>query len=358
MTRPQPYTIQVLQDLFKNGELPDVSDLWIEAQFGAVARVHYRDGGVRLVQLNDIGVNSSSAVAFVKDKGHTRVMLDQQGYKHPRGVSVLLPWWARRVGLDPDPLGPDAALLPDAGVQFATELGFPVFVKSAHGSLGRSVWRCDTPTEVAEALHQCELRRVRVAVIEQAVELPDYRLFVLDGDVPIAYERVPLMVHGDGHSSIADLLAALRETAARSGRQLRIADDDSRIARTLAREGLTLGSVLRPGSSVRLLDVSNLSTGGTLHDVSDRVGAQWVDLAVSITRDFGLRCCGVDIACEDITGPVGQYAIFELNGTPGLDHYASGSVQRDARARAVLTRVFAASPAVLPPSGASPTFQT
>lgn len=355
ITRPQPYTIQVLQDLFKNGELLDVADLWIEPTFGAVARVSYQDGAVRVVQLNDVGVNASAAVAFVKDKGHTRVMLDHFGYKHPSGVSVLLPWWAQRVGLDPDPLGPDAALLPDAGISHAaSELGFPVFVKSAHGSLGRSVWRCDTAAEVAEALNQCERRRIRVAVIEQAVDLPDYRLFVLDGDVPIAYERMPLMVHGDGQHTVGELFAATRESALDDGRPLRISADDSRIERTLQRQGLTARSVVAPGQKVRLLDVSNLSTGGGLNDVSEQMGAQWVELAIAITQDFGLRCCGVDIACADITGPVGEYAILELNGTPGLDHYAFGSTERDARARAVLARIFASSPAVPPvPSAVS-----
>jgi len=343
--RPQPYAVQVLRDLHKNGQLPEVTDLWVEPSFGAVAQAHYADGGCRIVRINDLGVNSSAAVALVKDKGHTRQALERLGYSHPRGMTVLMPWWAQRMGSDLSPDGPDAWQLPAAAVEFVSlELGFPVYVKSAHGSLGRSVWRCDTEAEMLAAFEQCQRKRVRVAVVEQAVELPDYRLFVIGGEVPIAYERVPLHVVGDGERTIAELCAQVHTTAADRGRFITVDVDDQRIAQRLARAGLTLHSTPPDGEVVRLLDVFNLSTGGMLRDVSDELGAGWADLAVQISADFGLACCGVDLACADITGPLGEYFVLELNGTPGLDHYAAASVPGDARARGVLASVFAASP--------------
>jgi hypothetical protein len=345
MTRPQPYTVQVLQDLHKNGELPEVAELWVEPSFGVVAHARYTNGSVRMVHVNDIGANAAAAVSLVKDKGHTRRLLHQFGYNHPTGMDVLLPWWATRLGITPD--SAVAASFPEAGVSFAAELGFPVYVKSAHGSLGRSVWRCDDEADVAAAFDRCAKRRVRVAVVEQAIDMPDYRLFVLDGEVPIAYERMPLTVTGDGQHSIAELFAQVRASAREQGRDVQIDVDDDRVLRCLRRECLSVDSVPHRGRRIRLLDVSNLSTGGMLRDVSDEIGPQWVELAANIARDFGLRCCGVDIAAADISGPVGDYAILELNGTPGLDHYASGSATRDARARHVLAGVFAHPPVVV-----------
>jgi D-alanine-D-alanine ligase-like ATP-grasp enzyme len=58
-------------------------------------------------------------------------------------------------------------------------------------------------------------------------------------------------------------------------------------------------------------------------DVTDKVHPAFRDLAVKLTRDMGLRLCGVDLM---IDGDVGQkpnaYWILEINAAPGLDHYA------------------------------------
>jgi len=53
-------------------------------------------------------------------------------------------------------------------------------------------------------------------------------------------------------------------------------------------------------------------------------------LAVEVTRDMGLRYCGVDVLT---TGPIDEaprgYTILEINAAPGVDHYAeSGEKQR------------------------------
>jgi glutathione synthase/RimK-type ligase-like ATP-grasp enzyme len=38
---------------------------------------------------------------------------------------------------------------------------------------------------------------------------------------------------------------------------------------------------------------------------------------------MGLRFCGVDIITSDITQPIRDYVVIEINGAPGLDNYAS-----------------------------------
>ena len=52
-------------------------------------------------------------------------------------------------------------------------------------------------------------------------------------------------------------------------------------------------------------------------------------LAINLTRDMGLRFCGVDIMVTgDIAGPPKKYCIIEINSAPGLDHYVlSGKKQ-------------------------------
>ena len=87
--------------------------------------------------------------------------------------------------------------------------------------------------------------------------------------------------------------------------------------------GLTLDSVVPLGKVVQLLDVSNLSAGGTGADHTARAHPRWTNLACHITDRMGLRFCGVDIACPDITSNKSPYSILEVNAAPGLDHYAA-----------------------------------
>jgi D-alanine-D-alanine ligase-like ATP-grasp enzyme len=46
-------------------------------------------------------------------------------------------------------------------------------------------------------------------------------------------------------------------------------------------------------------------------------------IAVQLTKDMGLRLCGVDLMISgNITQKPGEYWILEINSAPGLDHYA------------------------------------
>ena len=79
------------------------------------------------------------------------------------------------------------------------------------------------------------------------------------------------------------------------------------------------------GQRVFLLDNANLSTGGDSVDVTETVHPTFKKLAIALTRDMGLRMCGVDLMVNgDISRkPVrGTYWILEINSAPGLDHYA------------------------------------
>jgi D-alanine-D-alanine ligase-like ATP-grasp enzyme len=146
---------------------------------------------------------------------------------------------------------------------------------------------------------------------------------VLDDEVISAYERIPLLIRGDGRSTISEHLNQQQELFRKIGRDTVIDADDFRIKLKLRRQKLSLDSVLPTGKSVHLLDNANLSTGGEAVDVTDDLHPSFQELAVRITKDMGLRLCGVDILTDDITVPLKDYVIIEINGAPGLDNYAS-----------------------------------
>lgn len=85
-------------------------------------------------------------------------------------------------------------------------MSYPVYVKPVKVSKGGGVYQAQSDAEVEEVLLGYEEERKRVAVIEEAIPLSDFRLVVLDGELISAYERVPLTVHGNGRYPIATLL--------------------------------------------------------------------------------------------------------------------------------------------------------
>jgi D-alanine-D-alanine ligase-like ATP-grasp enzyme len=172
--------------------------------------------------------------------------------------------------------------------------------------------------------------RDRVALVQTPLSGRDYRLVVLDRKVISAYERIPLNVVGDGRSTIRRLLAKKQKEFVATGRDTIIRAEDDRIAHNLKRQGLSMRSVLTRGERAYLLDNANLSSGGDAVDVTETIHAGFKKIAGRLTKDMGLRLCGVDLMVDgDITKKPSAYWVLEVNAAPGLDHYVkTGKAQQ------------------------------
>ena len=61
---------------------------------------------------------------------------------------------------------------------------------------------------------------------------------------------------------------------------------------------------------------------------------------MKLTRDMGLRLCGVDILVPgDLSDPLGAYSIIEINAAPGLDHYAKVGAEQRAIVEAMYLKI-------------------
>ena len=130
---------------------------------------------------------------------------------------------------------------------------------------------------------------------------------------------------GDGHSTIKQLLAKKSREFFAARRDTRINLKDPRIAAKLTYQGRALVGVPKSGERVFLLDNANLSSGGDAIDVTNQAHPEFKKLAVKLTKDMGLRLCGVDLMIDgDIADKPDAYWILEINAAPGLDHYVKG----------------------------------
>ena len=319
-----PYVTRSLIRLFNDGRLSNVEDVVVEPKYGYVTRIEYNNETFRITYGNDLGLNTGTAEDLAKDKGHTKFMLRSMGVNCPEGDEFLLPWWAETIRPSQEKRGnPKIDTTADAYSYINETIQYPVYVKPVSGSKGGDVYRVENNDELAEIFNLYEEKKIRVAVVEKAINMPDYRIVMLDGQLISAYQRVPLAVTGNGVDSTDVLIDKLQDKYWKDGRDTILRCQEPRIVKHLGKIGLGLDYVPKKDEHLTLASISNLSAGGTSLDVTEIIDKRWIDLAAKISKNFDLRLCGVDLACTDITSSKAEYSVLEVNAAPGLDHYAS-----------------------------------
>jgi D-alanine-D-alanine ligase-like ATP-grasp enzyme len=286
----------------------------VEPEWGIVGQITFKNGRKRYFRGSTIDLNPVGASDIAKDKDYANFFMRKMGYPTVPGKTFFSDEHCRAIG---------SRRNIDAGHRYAKRIGFPVIVKPNSGSQGVGVAKVYTKREFYRAMRFI-FRRDRVALIQTPVGGRDYRIVVLDHRVISAYGRVPLNIVGDGRSTVRQLLVRKQKQFAADGRDTIIRAEDKRIAQNLRRQRLTMRSVVPRHTCIYLLDNANLSTGGDAIDVTDVIHRSFIRTAIDLTRDMGLRLCGVDLIVDgDIADqPHGNYRILEVNAAPGLDHYA------------------------------------
>ena len=296
--------------------------IFLEPEWGIAGQIVFSSGKISYFRYNTVDLNGVGSSDIAKDKDFSNVFMRRLGYPTvPDSKTFFSDSWA-------DAIGAPRRKIDDA-YRHAVKVGLPVVVKPNSGSQGSNVSFVHNKREFYRAL-KAIFKKDRVALVQKPVKGADYRLVVLDNEVISAYERVPLSVIGDGISSIGKMLNQKQQRFLASKRDTQIKMGDPRIALKLARQDLSLKSVPPKGKLVYLLDNANLSTGGDSVDVTNKVHPAFIKLAVKLTKEMGLRLCGVDLMVDgDIRQPPKVYWILEINAAPGLDHYAKSGRKQE-----------------------------
>ncbi len=286
----------------------------LEPEWGIVGQITWKGGLHSYFRYNTLDLNPVGSSDMARDKDFSNFFMKKMGYPVvPGSKTFVSKKWGKAIGLPRRNI--------HAAYAYARNLGFPLIVKPNSGTQGIGVFLVHNKREFYKAMHAIFLGD-RVALVQKQVHGRDYRLVVLDKKVISAYERIPLNIVGDGRSTIQQLLRKKQRQFIASSRDTRINMNDPRIKIKLAHQKQKFTSVPERGQKVYLLDNANLSTGGDSVDVTGKVHPLFVKLAVDLTRDVGLRLCGVDIIVDrDISRMPHAYFILEINAAPGLDHY-------------------------------------
>jgi glutathione synthase/RimK-type ligase-like ATP-grasp enzyme len=302
-------------ELFESGNLPCVDAYILEPSDRVVLQLRLKDSTVRFVSGSDVGLNTSSSASLASNKRYVRHFLSAAGLSVPRGQGVILR---------------DGKIHKDIASLLASTIGlgndneaFPLCIKSASGRNGTDVFRCDDWSEAVEALTILQRRGHRSAIIEEWISLREYRIVVFESRVAMAYERVRLVLTGDGERTTREILDSTIDELTTSGRLLDSSSILAGFSKALRRAGMQQHTILAPGQLLAASDVANAAQGASLQDVSKGIDKHWSDVCVRAARSLGLRFAGVDLACVDLMEPEGAYSIFEVNASPGLHHFAS-----------------------------------
>ena len=299
----------------------------LEPEWKIAGQIQFGNGRNSYFRYNTLDLNPVGASDIAKDKDYANFFMRAMGYPTVRGKSFFSDEWCEAIGSKRNI---------HAAYRYAQTLGFPLIVKPNSGTQGTDVALVHTKKDFYRAMKQI-FKHDRIALAQTYVPRPasagqgrDYRIVVLDKEIISAYERIPLNVIGDGRLTIRQLLARKARAFVASSRDTRIDMKDPRIKNKLHQQGFTLLSKPARGERVFLLDNANLSSGGDAVDVTNKIHPAFAKLAVKLTKDMGLRLCGVDLM---IAGNVAQkpqkYWILEINAAPGLDHYVkTGKAQQ------------------------------
>ena len=305
----------VLAKLLKKLSSRIGASVLLEPEWNIAGQITFKNGKKSYFKYNTLDLNPVGSADIAKDKDYANFFMGKMGYTIIEGKAFYSDEWCGKIGSKRN-IG--------AAYRYAKKLGLPVITKPNSGSHGDDVFLAGTKQEFLTALRQI-FKHDRVALVQRVVRGKDYRVVVLDANVISAYERLPLNVLGNGRSTILSLLKKKQRSFIASNRDTYIKLNDPRIRSKLKSQKLTLRSVPRRDERVFLLENANLSSGGDAVDVTKTIHPEFKQLAVRLTKDVGLRLCGVDLMVDgDIRNPSKRYWVLEVNAAPGLDHYVKG----------------------------------
>jgi len=294
-------------------------------------------------------INDHAAAALALDKAYTAMALAHVGIRVPQSARCLGPGQVLDA-LGRDPFPRLRGLAP--ALDLAARAGYPLIVKPNRGSRGRGVKLVRSEAELARAA-EAAWAIDRIALVQVPVPGFDLRVDVLDGELLLAYVRRPLVLDGDGRSTLVELHARAdpRVVDERFAAKLRASPA---WRETLAARALAPDSILAAGERLEfrttIYNLHMCCVGVLVRSLPPR----WVELCTRIGALLGLRHLGVDlrlplpegVALDDegalLDQAVDQATVLEVNGSPAVGQIAAlgGREAAEAAERRIVAAMF------------------
>lgn len=290
----------------------------VDPEFGYLWELAWPDGERRTFIGAKTSINDASAAQICGDKHYCGMVLERAGFRVPETVRCLSPAFFAGGALA-DRTGPGP------GLEFAERAGFPLVVKPNRLSHGRSVAFVESAPELLAAIDEV-FERDTLALVQRPAVGREFRLDFLDGEFLVGYERAPLVVQGDGTSTLADLLQAadarFDEADSRDVRRAEIASTAAYLERSRADANFGFDTVLAPDERVDfargVLNLNRCATGRVLEQVPEA----WLEWARRLGQALHLRLFGVDLRVASLEADPDTATVIEVNSAPLVNQIA------------------------------------
>ena len=156
-------------------------------------------------------------------------------------------------------------------------------------------------------------------ILEEFASGDDLRIVVIGEEVVAAAIRKPAQVIGNDTDPVRTLIEkqSRRRSAATGGESSIPVGRET--LRCVSEAGYTLDSILPESEQLVVRKTANLHTGGTIHDVTDRLHPTLRNAAIDAARALDIPVTGLDFIVPAVDGP--DYVIIEANERPGLANH-------------------------------------
>lgn len=199
----------------------------------------------------------------------------------------------------------------------------PVIVKPHSGSASRHTLLHVTDEEGLREAFRVAKQVAPLALIEEELVGPVYRITVVDGTYSAALRRDPPSVVGDGVHTVTELIAEGNKHPARSGPYFSQMKIDDHALKELEWQGYTPDSIPPAGQRVMLHQKVNWGLGGTTADTSDDIHPENVRMFEEVAKFLKAPIAGIDFI-GDLSRPWHEQdrcGILECNSMPFFDNH-------------------------------------
>lgn len=256
----------------------------------------------RRIQATMMDNTSAIGVEIADDKDRTKSLLSSMGIPVSQGTVVHSI---------------------EEALHAADIIGYPLVVKPLRGNHGRGITINITNSQELSRAMQLAGEICHTCIVEKFLQGFDFRILVINGEFVAAALRDPAFVLGNGKDTIQDLIIEINQDSERgNGHEknlTQITIDDSTI-NLLARQKLTLESILPDGQKIYIKATANISSGGTALDVTEKVHPLNQRMAERISQIVDLNVVGIDIIAESLEQPIDwdNAGVVEVNAAPGF----------------------------------------
>ena len=212
-------------------------------------------------------------------------------------------------------------------VEYARELGFPVVVKPATGSLGyHSTYQIQTEAELRRAINIAQIFRPDF-ILEKHIFGENFRATVVGRKHVFVCGKDRSNVVGDGRQTISQLIDE-KNSDPRKGEYgpknvtlHRIPKSDPILLANLQKQGLNFDSVPENGRKVYFFDDFVPGSGIDFINITDQVHAENAELFLKAARALKTDLVGFDLIAVDMHRPhhAQPFAFLEGNSIPYID---------------------------------------